>query len=344
MLGVSLFANVGIGELLLPKKFQVVLANELIPKRSSFYSLNHPNTQILTGDITNKQIFESLINIANQQKIDFLIATPPCQGMSVAGKKQNNDPRNSLILSVIDFIKQIKPTYILIENVEGMLKTSINNLTIPLILKKELEPLNYIVNFQVLDTKDYSIPQSRRRVFFLIHKSNTKWNFPKKDTKIITVKEAIDHLPSLESGEKSNIPWHFAKIHNPNHILWMKHTKSGETAFNNPIYFPKKNNGEKIKGFITTYKRIDPNKPSPTITMCNGGISSQNNVHYGRLKEDNTYSDSRVLSILELMIIMTIPINRFKIPENISDNFLREVIGEAVPPLIINKLLSSIIL
>jgi hypothetical protein len=41
---------------------------------------------------------------------------------------------------------------------------------------------------------------------------------------------------------------------------------------------------------------------------------------------------------------MTIPINRFKIPENISDNFLREVIGEAVPPLIINKLLSSIIL
>ena len=124
----------------------------------------------------------------------------------------------------------------------------------------------------------------------------------------------------------------------------MKHTKSGETAFNNPIHFPKKQNGEKIKGFSTTYKRIDPNKPCATITMCNGGISSQNNVHYGRLKEDNTYSDSRVLTIHELMILMAIPINRFKIPENISDNFLREVIGEAVPPLIINKLLSSIIL
>ena len=122
----------------------------------------------------------------------------------------------------------------------------------------------------------------------------------------------------------------------------MKHTKSGETAFNNPIYFPKKSNGEKIKGFSTTYKRIDPNKPCATITMCNGGISSQNNVHYGRLKEDNTYSDSRVLTIHELMILMTIPINRFKIPENISDNFLREVIGEAVPPLMINHFFKNI--
>ena len=44
------------------------------------------------------------------------------------------------------------------------------------------------------------------------------------------------------------------------------------------------------------------------------------------------------------MIIMTIPTNKFEIPTSTSENFIREVIGEAVPPLIINKLLSSIIL
>ena len=62
-------------------------------------------------------------------------------------------------------------------------------------------------------------------------------------------------------------------------------------------------NGRKIKGYNTTYKRIEWDKPAPTITMCNGGISSQNNVHPGRLQKDGTYSDARVLTLRELFIL-----------------------------------------
>ena len=74
------------------------------------------------------------------------------------------------------------------------------------------------------------------------------------------------------------------KKHNERHKLWMTHTPTGKTSFLNKVYYPKKESGERIKGFATTYKRIEWDKPAPTITMANGSISSQNNVHPGRKK------------------------------------------------------------
>ena len=110
----------------------------------------------------------------------------------------------------------------------------------------------------------------------------------------------------------------------------MKHTATGKTALDNIKFYPEKN-GRKIKGYNTTYKRIEWDRPAPTITMCNGGISSQNNVHPGRLQKDGTYSDARVLTILELMRLTGLP-DDWNIPQNASDNLIRQVIGEAFPP------------
>jgi DNA (cytosine-5)-methyltransferase 1 len=345
MIGVSLFSNIGIGEAGLPNHINIVLANELLKDRADFYKKLHPNTNMIQGDITDETIFKQLIDQSKQfDQIDFLIATPPCQGMSVAGKMDKNDPRNSLIIKVLEYIIEIQPTYILIENVEGMKRTKIDNKLIPDLINENLSVLGYHINSQVLDTADFGIPQHRRRMFFLISKKQ-KWSFPEKVKEIQTVKNAIGHLCALESGQDSGIPWHFAKKHNDNHILWMKHTPSGQTAFNNDVYYPQKINGDKISGFSTTYKRIDPNKPAPTITMSNGAISSQNNVHYGEKQADGTYNNSRVLTLRELFILMTIPENIIdKIPMDTSDNFLRKVIGEGIPSKMITKLTENLMI
>ena len=122
----------------------------------------------------------------------------------------------------------------------------------------------------------------------------------------------------------------------------MKHTATGKTALENVIFYPKKANGEKVRGFKTTYKRIEWDKPAPTITMCNGAISSQNNVHPGRLKKDGTYSDARVLSLKELFILMGLP-KEYTLPNFATENFIRKVIGEGIPPLIINKILDTLL-
>ena len=339
--GISLFANVGIDETYL-KQYGICIkvSNELIEKRANFYKHLYPDVNMICGDITEENIFNKLIDEYKKNDCEFLIATPPCQGMSVAGKMDKNDIRNRLIMQVVDFIKIAQPKNIIIENVPQILKTYIvldKDTLIVDYIKESLEPLGYYINYGVLDASDYNTPQVRKRAIFLISKIK-KWNFPIKSKKI-TVEEAIGNLPSLESGEKSNIKYHYAKHHNKNHIIWLKHTPTGKSALENKDYFPNIN-GKKIKGFSTTYKRIDWNKPAPTITMCNGAISSQNNVHPGRLLQDGIYSDARVLTILELLRLTGLP-DDWNIPEWASDNLIRQVIGEAFPPKFASALLTT---
>lgn len=344
MKGVSLFANVGIAETYLSNhNINIVVANELLEKRAEFHKFNHPNTHMICGDITTPEIFDKVLEVAKKEKCEFLLATPPCQGMSVAGKMAENDPRNSLIKYVIEMIKKLKPKYIIIENVVGILKTYILvdgvKIKVTDFIHNELIPLGYFINFDAIDVADYGTPQTRKRAIFLI--SNVaKWNFPPKEKKI-TVQEAIGNLPTLESGESSIIPFHYARKHNKNHIFWMKHTATGKTALHNEIHYPKKENGVKIKGFATTYKRIEWDKPAPTITMCNGAVSSQNNVHPGRLQNDGTYSDARVLTLKEIFILTGLPEN-WTPPKWASENMIRQVIGEGVPPRLIDRLLNTL--
>jgi DNA (cytosine-5)-methyltransferase 1 len=289
--------------------------------------------EMICGDITDNKIFNNIVDAYHRNDCDFLIATPPCQGMSIAGKMNESDPRNELIKYVIKFVEKTKPSNILIENVPGLLKFYImingKRILIKDYIIKSFEKMGYFVNYKIVDAANFGTPQHRRRAIFLISKIK-KWEFPAQQN-LISVRDAIGDLPSIEAGEASKIKYHYAKEHNENHILWMKNTPSGKTAHFNKKNYPVKKNGVKIKGFSTTYKRISWDGPAPTITMANGSISSQNNVHPGRLKKDGTYSDARVLTILELLRLSGLPDN-WDIPEWASDNLVREVIGESFPP------------
>lgn len=263
--------------------------------------------------------------------------------MSNAGKKDKNDPRNLLITYVIDFIKKVEPENIIIENVPQILKTTINidnkNILIKDYIIDELKKLNYFINYDVLNSAHYNTAQTRNRAIFLISKIK-KWEFPKKANTQIIVRDVIGDLPSLESGEKSNIKYHYSKIHNNREILWLKHTPTGCSAFDNAVYYPQKENGQKIKGWHSTYSRIYWDKPAPTITMSNGSLGSQSNGHPGRLLEDGTYSDTRALTILELLRLTGLPDN-WNIPDWATDNFIRQVIGECFPPKFASALLTT---
>jgi DNA (cytosine-5)-methyltransferase 1 len=342
--GVSLFANVGIAETYIKNHgINIVVANELLENRANFHHELYPECEIVQGDITNEEVYNSVLKKAKKRKCDFLIATPPCQGMSVAGKMAENDPRNSLIKYVVEMVKALEPKHVMIENVQGVLKTYISvcgvKTKITKYIEDELAPLGYFINPTVVDAADFGTPQHRKRAIFLISKIS-KWELPPKQEKI-TTRDAIAYLPSLESEESSSIKFHNAKKHNDRHIAFLKHTPTGKTALQNKVHFPKKESGERIKGYATTYKRIEWNKPAPTITMANGSVSSQNNVHPGRLKKDGTFSDARVLTLKEIFILTGLP-DDWTPPEWASENLIRHVIGEGVPPKLIDSLLSCI--
>lgn len=347
---VSLFSCIGVGEFYLKEiGINTVVANEIDSKRCKTYNFFHPETEVICGDIIDTNIKNEIILASKKFKIDLVIATPPCQGMSSVGKNRkdgtlNNDNRNSLILETLEIIDSIAPSYIIIENVPRFLKVKYfyNNkfFTIHELLNEKYGK-KYNIEVDIFNSADFGVPQIRNRVFIRLYKKELIWKKPQKENKQVTVEEAIGSLPSLESGMKSNLKNHWARIHPINQIEWMKNTPTGQSAFENEKYYPENIDGRKIKGFKNCYRRIDWDKPAPTITMRNEIISSQNNVHPGRKLKNNTWSDARVLTLRELLIITSLPPD-IDLPTDISDTALRQFIGEGIPPRMMMKILKGI--
>ncbi|MDR1342257.1 MAG: DNA cytosine methyltransferase [Prevotellaceae bacterium] len=348
LIGASLFSSAGIAEQYFSAAgIDIVAANELLPERADLYQAQYPKSKMICGNILSDDVFSKVV-AATPEKLDFLLASPPCQGMSVAGKNRTTeqmlmDNRNFLVFKIIDFIKIKNPDYILIENVPTFLK-----LALPYNgkLLKVLEILtllfgeNYCIESEVFDAAEYGVAQRRARAIIKLYKKGRKWGMPEK-SEVVTVREKIGNLPSLEAGEKSNVKWHFARKHSPKHIECMRYTPTGKTAIGNSVHFPTKENGERVRAYNTTFRRINWDEPAPTITIRNDAISSQLNVHPGRKKSDDTYSDARVLTPLELMLLSSLPAD-WNIPDNTPELLIRKCIGECIPPLLTKKIVEQI--
>lgn len=348
--GISLFASAGIGEFYLQRAgVDIVVANEIIPRRAELYKKIYPDSHMITGDLTDNEVFDNICDIAKLNAVDFMIASPPCQGISVAGKNRRSeemseDQRNYLITYVIRMIHETYPSYIIIENVPLLLKLKlkINEklLTVEEILEEEFKD-SYNIDYDILDTSDYGTPQTRRRAIIRMYKKGISWKWPKKNERKITVRETIGDLPSIEASENSLIKWHFGRKHDKRQVLWMRHTPTGHSAFENDLYFPQKIDGTPIKGYLSSYRRIKWDEPSPAITIRNDAISSQRNVHPGYKLNDGTYSDARVLSVLELIRLTGLPDN-WPIPDETPEILVRQVLGECIPPLLVESIVKEI--
>ena len=125
--GLSLFSNVGVAEAYLEEiGVDICIANEIDTERAKFYKHLYPNCEVIIGDIKDTEVRNTIIAKAKKINIDFVIATPPCQGMSKHGKQDPHDLRNQLVSYAIEVIKEVKPKFILLENVPRQLKTRID--------------------------------------------------------------------------------------------------------------------------------------------------------------------------------------------------------------------------
>ena len=370
---VSLFANVGVAEAYLSEiGINVAVANEIDPIRAKFYSHLYPETNMIIGDITQEDVFNEIIKNCKENNIDFLMATPPCQGMSLAGKMDPLDQRNQLTYYAIKVILELKPKYILLENVPQLLRTKIKieneTMLIPEYIHKMLDEYYNFAEQNLVSAKDYDVPQMRKRNIFLLSRKDMPyiWQMP-KPKKNITLREAIFNLPSvdpiLKEGydetikmfpdfeKKKEEALKISKHHHPpkhakKHVIAMMHTPSGQTAFDNEIYYPKKDNGERVNGHYNTYRRLDWDKPSRTITQNSGVISSLCCVHPGKefIDEngDKLYSEPRCLTIYELFIVSSLP-KDWNVPDWADDKLIREVIGEGIPPMLVKNIVQNLI-
>ena len=342
---VNLFANIGVGKAYLEDiGFKTIVANEIDPERVAIYEHIYPDVEVVCGDITLESIQKDILDKIKNRDVELVIATPPCQGFSTLNSKCKDDERNHLIYHAISLIKDINPKYVMIENVQRSLSHVIEGKVLIEWIRDSLS--NYDVKAHIMDSADYGTPQHRRRSIILCgKKSEPKWKLPEKQKKI-TLRDAIDDLLSLESGgHDPDEFWHRAHKHSEHHIRWMKHTPTGQSAFDNVKHFPEvTKNGEKrrIKGFKNTYKRMEWDQPAFTLIAGCTMISSSNTVHPGRPLGNDTYSDARTFTVLEGMRIMGLPDN-WNLPKDTSYRKAMYHIGEGVCPRLVEALVKSII-
>ncbi|MDD4112533.1 MAG: DNA cytosine methyltransferase [Herbinix sp.] len=371
--GLSLFSGVGIGEAYMNElDIDIKIANELDEKRARFYQEVYSDTHMICGDITDNSIRSMIVEEANCEGIDFIIATPPCQGMSEAGLRLEFDSRNQLIFYAVDVIKRVNPKFVFLENVPKQLSTKIRYkneiMLIPEYLKKELGDTYRFNKETLVKAKDYGVPQLRERNIFLLVRNDLDyiWEFPKKKREI-TLEEAIGHLPSLDPRlrdgkemtmekfpcyEKKRLEglkiskWHYPPTHSWKQVEWMLHTPTGKSAIYNEKYYPQKLDGTPVKAHHNHYRRLKWDMPCRTITQNNGVISSLACVHPGRefiaSNGEKLYSDPRVLSIYEIMIVTSLPLD-WNIPDWAGDSFIRNVIGEGIPSKLIKEIMISLL-
>lgn len=346
---ISLFSGAGIDEFYLSNVgVDVILANEIIESRATAYKALHKNQNVINADICKSEVKNEIIEFAKDNKIALIIATPPCQGVSWAGANKTGDSllkdrRNFLVLNAIEIFDAVRPDYFIIENVprfkEMLFPIGDEWHTLEELLRKKYSE-EYEISVLILDAADYGVPQTRLRIVYRIWKKGLKWAEPTQEVHI-SLEDAIGFLPSLEAGENSTIKNHYARKHPDNHIECMRHTPTGKSAYDNEMFYPRKGNGEKIKGFKNTFKRMRWDRPAPTLTMRNEIVSSQENVHPGRLLPDGTWSDARVLTLRELLIVSSLPPD-LDVPQNLSETSFRQIIGEGIPPKMFSKIIEQI--
>jgi DNA (cytosine-5)-methyltransferase 1 len=317
---VSLFSGCGGLDLGFEKtgKFEVVCATDIWDTALKTIKLNNPKVETICKPLQDISDDDILKIKEKNGEIEVVIGGPPCQGFSLAGKRNVEDPRNSLWREFVRVVSIIKPTWFVMENVFGLLSMSDKNgKKVSESIQESFSEIGYSVVFNSISAKNFNVPQDRKRLVIIGNKNGIELKLkPTTENNYKTVRDVISDLDSLKSGEISiTDKYHFAMKHNENHINWLKPVPEGETAHNY-----KHITGMKVKGYSTTYKRIWWDRPSPAITTCFSSISSQNNVHP---------RDTRALTIREAMRIQTFP-DDFTFVGNHKD--IRTQIGNAVPP------------
>ena len=143
--------------------WQCVGVSEIEPFPCAVLKKHYPNVPNL-GDIT--KITKEMLNELGP--IDIVVGGSPCQSYSVAGNKKGlDDPRGQLMFDYIRVVRDTKPKWFIWENVPGVLSS--NNGKDFGSLLWEMEKLGYDLAWRVLDSKDFGVPQKRRRVFLVGH-------------------------------------------------------------------------------------------------------------------------------------------------------------------------------
>lgn len=296
---ISTFSGAGLSSIgLQAAGFKELAFFEIDKHAKKCLSINFPNIPIF-DDITQID-YDNLLNKCNIKKgdLDLLEGSPPCQGFSVSGNRNDGDSRNDLTNSFLLLAKELQPKVISIENVTGLtigkMKAFLHSFII------SIKNLLYTPYVKILSSYEYGIPQVRKRLFIIAIKNSfkQKFYFPEPEKKRYTYNDSFYQF--------KNKYFLFDNIGKTEKVFLdrVSHGQSLSKVHPNKSFF--------------NYIFINPLRPCPTITR------TMKLIHP---------SKGRKLSVSELMRLSSIP-DEYLWPENSSIKSLYARIGNGVPPLL----------
>lgn len=277
--------------------FNILSGIDIWPTALETFSKNHKNASTLLADIRN---LDNNFFLEYREKIDVLIAGPPCQGFSMSGKRDPKDKRNTLSEEIVRIVSLIKPNVIVMENVVGLLSMKTpDGIYVKDIITKKFNEINYKIKYKVLNAADYGVPQIRKRVIFIasnkiepvfpgpIHAENiTNSLFEVKINKWVTTKEALSNIPDIGNPEYTNPKNEFQKMmsNSTKKIYNHEGTNHNKEVLKRMSLVPSGGNWKDIpKEFYNVggihsnnYRRLDPDKPSITLKHASKSMI----IHY----------------------------------------------------------------
>lgn len=210
---VSFFAGAGGLDLGFQKAgFNVVWANEYDKDIWATYEKNHPETKLDR---------RSIVSVKDEEVPECLgiIGGPPCQSWSEAGALRGiEDPRGQLFYEFIRILEAKNPLFFLAENVSGMLASRHSNALEGIKELFQNAGMGYELSFQLLNAKDYDVPQDRKRVIFVGYRKDLgkKFKFPAPSKKQLSLQDAIWDLQEsvLPAADKNKTNGNACKVSN----------------------------------------------------------------------------------------------------------------------------------
>lgn len=355
---VDLFCGAGgLSEGLRQAGFRPVVGVDFDKHAAATYRHNHPGIAVVEGNVEHVT-GEQLVALAGTPDIDLIAGGPSCQGFSTHGKRIEDDPRNFLFEHFVRLVDEVRPKMFLMENVKGMLTYGKGAFREQIV--EAFKEIGYRTDFTQVVAADYGVPQMRHRVLFIGTRiDGLELCFPRPThghdksglKPYVSVQEAVGDLPLMgqdytieqrpyacvpqnpyqvycRKGAPTEVTLHVGRPLSRQAQALAAHISQGEglravPAEALPARFRKMrtiSNGQLRRDCTTLYYRIDPSRPSYTITCNYKNVASGPFLHPW---------EDRAISHREAARFMSFPDHY----QFVGASFPRQI-GNAVPPLL----------